>query len=390
MKLLTVCATLDPAAGGGITARAVQLTRALTHTGVTCAMATTDAHPIAVDPLPGATVISLPAAAGRFRVPTSGFARLSDAVERADLVLLMNHWTTLNVLAFRASRRAGKPHVVCPGGALPIFGRSGIIKRVYNAVVGRELVRSAAAHLAISRDEIEHFADYGVDRERVVVIPNAVPPVARPGHAGAFRERHRLGDAPLLLFLGRLAPIKGPDLLLSAFTNRRHELDGWHLVFAGPDDGMREALTAAASSSPVADRVHFVGFLDDGPKQDALAACGLVVIPSRSEAMSIVVLEAAAAGRAVVLTDQCGVPEVGEVEGGWIVPASVAGLERGLVDAVSDRSRLDLRGSNWRRFALERFSWPRIARQHLEVFEAVVQREPASAAGNAPASRPIA
>ncbi len=374
MKLLTVCATLDAATGGGVTARTLQLTRRLSEAGVECAILTTHAGPETPAGPAGTAVTSLPAAGGRFRVPWRGLSDLNAAVQSADVVLLMNHWTTLNALAFLAARRLGKPHVVCPAGALPVFGRSGAIKSIYNAVIGRRIVRSAAAQLAISRDEIEHFADYGVDRDRVDIIPNGVPSIPRQGDPTSFRQRHGLGDAPVLLFLGRLAPIKGPDLLISAFANRRADLPGWHLVFAGPDDGMLETLTQAVSQSALTDRVHFIGFLDDGQKQDALAAADLVVVPSRSDAMSIVVLEAAAAGRPVLITDRCGVPEVDEVGGGWIVPASIAGLEAGLIDAARDRAVLQARGEAWRRFALTQFSWSRIAHLHLGVFERVLQR----------------
>jgi glycosyltransferase involved in cell wall biosynthesis len=372
LKLLTVCATLDPATGGGITARTLQLTRVLSERGVQCAILTTDDRRQTPDAPSGASITSLPAAGGRFRVPWRGFARLRDAVQSADLVLLMNHWTMLNALAYRAARRFGKPHVVCPAGALPLFGRSGTIKTLYNAAIGRRIVRGAAAHIAISRDEIQHLADYGVGPDRIALIPNAVPPPARAGQPAAFRQRHGLGDAPVLLFLGRLAPIKGPDLLLTAFQNRASELNGWHLVLAGPDDGMLESLRQAVARSGIADRVHFAGFLDAGRKQDALAAADLVVVPSRSEAMSIVVLEAAAAGRAVLVTDRCGVPEVAEVGGGWVVPASVAGLEGGLMAAAAERAALPGRGESWRKFAVAEYSWPHIARLHLDVFERVL------------------
>lgn len=355
----------------------MQLAQALPGVGIDCTILTTSSEDGPPTSVPQTDVITLPAVGGRFRVPWRGSGQLAAAVRASDLVLLMNHWTTLNALAYRAARRFHKPHVVCPGGALPLFGRSGTIKTIYNAVIGRRLVASAAAHLAITRDEVEHFVVYGVSRDRIVVAPNAVPDPGHPGDPLAFRQRHGLGTAPILLFLGRLAPIKGPDLLLDAFFGQLASLRDWHLVFAGPDDGMLAALEDRVRRSGVSGRVHFAGFLGGADKQDALAAADLLVIPSRREAMSIVVLEAAAVGRPVLITDQCGVPEVAEVGGGWIVPASVAGLERGLMEAASDPAGRRHRGELWQRFATRQFSWPRIAALHREVFERVL-REAAS------------
>ena len=375
MKLLTVNMTLDPRTGGGTASRTLQFSRALSDRGVECAIATTGS-PLAGELGPSwrdVTVTTLGTIGGRFRVPYSGFAALRRAVRTADIVLLMNHWTILNVLAWRVARRAGKPYAVCPAGALPAQGRSRLLKQAYNALYGRRIVRHAAAHVAITDDERSQFAVYGVDPARVVVVPNGMPALP-PGDGPAFRSRHRLGDSPLLLFVGRLAPIKGPDLLVEAFARTANALPGWQLVLGGPDDGMEPALRRQIAASGVGDRVHLVGYLDESGKADALAAADLVVVPSRREAMSIIVLEAAAAGCPVLVTDRCGVPEVAESGGGWAVEPSVPGLERGLVMAAADRGGLRHAGLAWQRAAAARFAWPVVAARLHDVLLSAVER----------------
>jgi glycosyltransferase involved in cell wall biosynthesis len=366
--------TLDPVTGAGPTARTVQLSRSLTDLGVTCEVATcrSPSEPMSMAGLDGVGVVTLPAIAGRFRVPVGNYSALDDAVRRADVVLLMNHWTTLNAAAFRAAARAGRPHIVCPCGALPLFGRSQRLKTIYNAVVGHRMVRTAARQIAVTRDEVDQIAAYGVPRETIVVIPNGVPPVSGQADAGAFRARHSLGAAPIALFLGRLAPIKGPDLLVSAFTNVRQRFPQWHLVLVGPDEGMLAGLRQQVRAAALEAHVHFVGYLNEDAKRDALAAANLLVVPSRSEAMSIVVLEAAAAGRPVLVTDRCGLAEVADVGAGWVVPPTVEGLTTGLAQAFSDEADLSARGAVWKRFALDRYAWPRIAARHMEMFADVL------------------
>ncbi|HYN08269.1 MAG TPA: glycosyltransferase [Vicinamibacterales bacterium] len=366
--------TLDPVSGAGPTARTVQLSRALTDLGVTCGIATCHAgsEPSSSAGLDGVEVVTLPSVAGRFRVPVGNYSALNDAVRRADIVLMMNHWTTLNAVAFRATARARKPHIVCPCGALPLFGRSQRLKTVYNALVGRRIVRDAARQIAVTRDEVDQIAAYGVPKETIVVIPNGIPPVFGAANPETFRTRHALGAAPIALFLGRLSIIKGPDLLVSAFTNIRARFPHWHLVMAGPDEGMLGQLQHQVAAGGLHRQVHFVGYLNEEAKRDALAAANLLVVPSRSEAMSIVVLEAAAAGRPVLVTDRCGLAEVADAGGGWVVPATVAGLTRGLEQAFRDDAGLASRGDAWRRFALDRYAWPGIAARHKEMFSSVL------------------
>ena len=359
--------------------RTMELSRTLAQRGAACTILTTrrGLDPRLRERLAGVRIVDLPSAGGRHRIPVAGLGQLWRAVRDCDLLLLMNHWTPINALAYWAARAAGKPHLVCPAGALPFFGRSRLLKSVYNAVVGHQTVRNAAGWIAIAPNELEHFESYGVVPGDVALIPNGVWPPSGTPDAAAFRGAHRLGEAPVILFLGRLAPIKGPDLLVEAFARCR-QLSAWRLVFAGQDGGLEEKLRRQAASLDVADRVHFVGFLDDAGKADALAACTIVAIPSRQEAMSLVVLEAGAAGRPVILTDRCGFPQVGEAGGGWVVPATVEGLAAGLLAAAGDQPRLAARGAVLQRFVLGSYGWPRIAELHLDLFRSVLGRQAAA------------
>jgi glycosyltransferase involved in cell wall biosynthesis len=371
MTVLMVNMTIDLASGGGTAARTLQAARALRDIGVECRIATTARIGAPAAHVDGIDVLRLPAIGGRFRMPVSGFRMLRRAVAAADVVLLVNHWTPLNVAAYRAARQTATPYVVSPVGALPIMGRSIFLKTMYHAAYGRRIIARAAAHVAVTPEETRQFASYGVPPERVTVIPNGIPEAAG-GDAGRFRTTHGLGAAPFLLFLGRLAPIKGPDLLVDAFISLAGVLPRWHLVLAGPDDGLQAALREAVHRANMESRVHFTGFLDAEAKGDALAAADLLVVPSRMEAMSIVVLEAASFGRPVLITDACGVPDVESSGGGWIVPATREALATGIERAVADPSALARAGEAWRRHASATYSWPSVARLYRDLFERVV------------------
>jgi glycosyltransferase involved in cell wall biosynthesis len=376
-RVLAVNHLLDPVSGGGTAERTLQLSRALAARGFQCTVLTLD---IGIDArrraeLNGVRVVALPCLLRRYFVPRISWRRLKSEVAAADVVHIMGHWTLLNALAFLAARSAGRPHVVCPAGALAIVGRSRFLKRLYNFLVGDRLIRSASGHIAITPAELPDFAARGVSPARVTVIPNGAPPAAeRPAGCASFLERHGLARRKFVLFLGRLAYVKGPDLLLAAYASAARRLADVDLVYAGPDDGMLAQLEQQASRLGVDSRVRFTGYAGGEDKACLLHACEFLAIPSRHEAMSIVVLEAGTHAKAVLLTDQCGFDEVEQVGGGRVCPATAGALEALLVEMAADPAALARMGGQLATHVASHYTWQRAAARHAELFRRVAGR----------------
>ena len=375
MHILNVNMTLDPVTGGGTAERTVQMSRHLVRSGVSCTVLTTDlgwssAHH---EDFEGIEVVGLPCVWKRYYLlGPAALRRIGDVVSRADIVHLMGHWTLLNALTYLYARRSGTPYVVCPAGALPIFGRSRSLKRLYNFVIGKKIVQHAARCIAVTRSELPHFKRYGVSADRVTVIPNGI-------EQKSFATRDddhvlaRMGveSDPFILFVGRLSLIKGPDLLLEAFAALAREFRHHHLVFVGPDDGMLPQLRSLAASLTVESRVHFVGYLGGREKSCVYHAADMVVVPSRLEAMSIVVLEAGIMGKPVLITEQCGFDEIAGINGGLVVPASVDGLKQGLMVMLGDPEKLQVMGKDLQQFVRERFDWTVIVNQYVDLYQQI-------------------
>jgi glycosyltransferase involved in cell wall biosynthesis len=379
MRVLNVNATIDPVSGGGTAERTFQMSRFIARAGAECTVLTLDLGLTNERrrALSGTRVIALRCLSPRFFLFPLPNSRIGDAVSHADIVHVMGHWTLLNALVYLTAKRLGKPLVFCPAGALPIFGRSRPLKMLYNAVVGRRIARQAAACVAIGANELEHFAAYGIDRKRVTVIPNGVDlEEASSGDPLAFREKFGIGSVPFVLFVGRLNSIKGPDLLLQAFAEVSGSFPQHHLLIAGPDDGMLSDLRAIASQSGIATKVRFLGHISGTDKTGAYKAAQLLVIPSRQEAMSIVVLEAGACGTPVVITDRCGFSQLGESGGGQVVPASVAGIRSALIELLGEPRRSRAMGDRLRDYVRREYPWEAIALKYLRLFTAVLEKNP--------------
>jgi glycosyltransferase involved in cell wall biosynthesis len=171
--------------------------------------------------------------------------------------------------------------------------------------------------------------------------------------------------------MGRLNPIKGPDLLLNAFfklANANHQL---HLVFAGPDGGLLNKLVEDAQIMGLQSRVHFVGYVTDGDKATLYKEALFLAIPSRHEAMSIVVLEAGATSLPVLLTKRCGFNCVADVSGGVLVDVSVIDIFNGINFLLTNRESLEGMGMNLNKLVIDHYSWHHIGFLHENFFRAI-------------------
>ena len=375
MHVLNVNSSLDFRTGGGTAERTFQMSRSLATEGVQCTVLTIDtgldeSRVLALKPT---EVVATPLLLRRFYVPKVSQKTIRSLVDAADVIHLMGHWSVLNALVYLALRRAQKPYVVCPAGALPIFGRSRWLKHIYNFVVGNRIIRNASGWIAVTAAEFPHFENYGIPSSNVTVIPNGVSKEDfLPIDIGAFRRTKNLPVAPIILFMGRLNLIKGPVLLLRAFASIQEHIPDYQLVFAGSDEGMQSALIEMARQEGISERVHFLGFVSGNDKLATYQLARLLVVPSRQEAMSIVALEACISGTPVMLTDQCGFDEIKSIEPGLVVPANVAGIADGLIHLLTEPGLLDRITPSLQNFVLQRYTWHSIVSRYLNLYGSIL------------------
>lgn len=173
--------------------------------------------------------------------------------------------------------------------------------------------------ICVSDDEYRHASRLGIPERKLSVIRNGV--AAPPGGmAQTIRASFGIGPATLVFgFIGRLSPQKAPERLLQAFAHAASRIGDGHLVMVGT--GELEAETKAAiKASGLQNRIHLTSAFS-GPQ--AVSCFDVLVMPSRYEAMSYVMLEAAAVGKPIISTDIGGAGTVIE-DGinGFIVPNS--------------------------------------------------------------------
>ena len=242
-------------------------------------------------------------------------------------------------------------------------------------LVGINIIKNANGLIAVTADELPHYNNYGVNSERVTVIPNGINQCDFQSKSdAAFLNKYGLDGIPFILFVASLKQIKGPDLLLQAFCNEIEKLRPYHLVFVGPDGGMLSELKSMVKKHNASGRIHFLGYLGGEEKSKIYYASKILVIPSRQEAMSIVVLEAGITSTPVLLTDQCGFSDIETIKGGKVVPATVEGLQKGLLDMLSDADNLIIMGKNLNRFTCKYFVWESIIYNYVMLYNNILKK----------------
>jgi glycosyltransferase involved in cell wall biosynthesis len=301
-----------------------------------------------------------------------------------DVVHIHSLFLFPQLAAYRAATASGVPYVVSPRGALDPYLRDGNsrIKSLADVVWQRRFLERASLLHCTSAEEARQAADL-VPHARRAIVPNGVrvSDFAQLPPPEVFRQRYLGGStAPIVLFLGRVSRKKGIDVLIPAFASARAQIgDAW-LIVAGPDDErLTQGLRQLAQREGVSDRVVFTGMLDSDAKLQALAAAAVWALPSHGENFGNAVVEAMAAGRAIVVSPQVNIaPEIDAAGAGIVVERTVEAFGAAIAQLLGDDQRRRAVGEAARSFAL-RYDWANVAPQMLAMYERVALREKVAA-----------
>jgi glycosyltransferase involved in cell wall biosynthesis len=257
------------------------------------------------------------------------------------------------------------PYVFEPLGMFRPRLRKVRLKRALDATLYRGVARGAAAVVVSSERERDDVIRRGVPEEKVHVRGNGFPAPYADGRNGDLRARLGIpAEAPLVLYVGRIAAGKGIEHLLAVAD----ELPDAHVVLAGPDD--RHGTRALVERAEKRGRVHALPARDE-PPLDLYPQADVFVLASEGESFGMVAAEAAAAGTPVVLSDRCGIAPFFEDGEALVVPYEREAVIEAVRRVVSDgelRARLSRGGLE----AARRNSWDRVADRQEKLYRTVV------------------
>jgi len=307
----------------------------------------------------------------RFPLPIPNIFKIAKLVRNADLVHLTSFWTLLNAYVYIVCKIYSRNYVICPAGALIIFGRSKLIKFIYYQLIGKHIIKDCSAIISITKKEKKQFIERNIPLSKIFNIPNGIDLFSNESKKlNYLNDFNFKKNKPYILYVGRLHFIKGPDLLLKAFNSIADKIPNHNLIFAGSDDGMEKELKKEANNSRFAERIHFIGFITGSEKNNLYKNADLLVIPSRSEAMSLVVLEAALHGLESIFTDQCGLNELSKRNLGKCVKVDSNEISNSIIDHI--KSKKNEKNLELINYVSNNFNWDKISNKYIKVFKKIV------------------
>ena len=222
------------------------------------------------------------------------------------------------------------------------------------------------AVLALLETDKGFLTDLGVPDD-LIHLYGVVPLLAEGADSDRFRTKYGLGDAPVVLFVGRLNAYKGLPTIVEAAPEVWEAHPEARFIFCGPATAEEQRVVESAD-----DRIQYLGLVSEEDKADAYAACTLFCMPSTHEILPAVYLEAWSMGKPVIGGPAPGLEALIEGHDGGVVveqePAAVADAITHMLEAPDERERL---GANGHRLVKERFSEEALVRVLERVYAAV-------------------
>ncbi|MGA8740207.1 MAG: glycosyltransferase, partial [Terracidiphilus sp.] len=278
---------------------------------------------------------------------------------RFDVVILHGLWNYSSVGSWRVLRKHSTPYVVFVHGMMSRWFRDCFpikhaAKQAFWSLLEGRVVRDARYALFTAEEERldaqNVFCGYQYYKERVVPYGTVVPVGDEASQRMALLAAHpAFNGRRFLLFVGRLHSVKGCDLLIQAFAQSLDRIPrDVDIVIAGPDQtGLSGQLKAMAQQLGVAKRIHWTGMVNGDLKWGMFRSCEALILPSHHENFGLVVVEAMACSRPVLISNKVAVcREVAGSSAGIVEPDTLEGTRQLIVKfwdlSEDERSRMGL------------------------------------------------
>ncbi len=304
---------------------------------------------------------------------------LNEAVRTHDIVHIHELWHFPHYAAYKSAIANGKPYCITTHGTLSPWAlrHKYARKRIYMQSIQRRILSHASCLHALTAQEKCDIKNLGI-LTPTVTIPNGIYTETlknNPNNKIILGRYPHLKDKPIILFLGRIHPIKGLPLLAEAFSKLVAHIPEAHLVIAGPDENTHSKyIRSLLSKSGSLDKVIFTGMLTEVEKIDALNQAKMLVIPSLSEGMPISALEAMACSLPVVLTEDCQFPEVSRNKAGIVVNRNSSDLLNAMVNILNNPQEALKMGNNGYQLVNSKYHWDNISPQFLEMYHGILKQ----------------
>ncbi|MGF1673229.1 MAG: hormogonium polysaccharide biosynthesis glycosyltransferase HpsP [Rivularia sp. (in: cyanobacteria)] len=307
---------------------------------------------------------------------------LNNHAHEYDLAHIHALFSPLSSTAAAVCRAKKLPYILRPLGTLDPadLRKKKQLKQLYAAILERPNIAKAAAIHFTSEQEAKVSHRFGaITKDLVIPLGVNDGGKERWGDEGIdIRTQYNIPeDKPLILFMSRIDPKKGLDLLIPALEKLLNEQLNFHFILAGTnpqDPSYEKKINLQIQASPLNKHTTVTGFVTGELKYGLLEAADLFVLPSYYENFGIAVAEAMVTGIPVVISDQVHIcQEVSSSQSGWVGTTNVESIADLLREALKYPEERQRRGLQARKYALLNYSWDAIAQRIIAAYQDIIK-----------------
>ena len=314
----------------------------------------------------------------RYKFSVGLLGWLANHAQEYDLAHLHALFSPVTTAAATVARWHNLPYILRPLGTLDPadLQKKRQLKQIYGNLWEKPNLAGASAIHFTSSQEAKISERYGVVTNDLVIPLGVQQPTKMPELGTARQNWDIPRDKPLLLYMSRIDPKKGLDLLIPALETLLDQGLDFHFVLAGAnpqDPDYEQQITTQIQASRLGKHSTITGFVRGEMKLALLQDADLFVLPSYYENFGIAVAEAMVTGTPVVISDQVHIwPEVENAEAGWITKCELTSLIETLHSALQDTQGRQWKGKNAYNLAVSNYSWSAIAQQMINAYQNLI------------------
>ena len=367
MHIINIVPSISEEASGPSYA-VIRLCESLTNEGQDLTLATLGARPITPSASLDVKVFNYGFGGKRLGHSPDMEGWLSVNANSGGIDLIHNHslWMMPNVYAGWVSKKFDVPLIISPHGTLSSWAMNSgsSIKKIFWPLIQRPAISNSVCFHATAMSEYLDIRRLGF-KQPVAIIPNGIdiPPIP-------IKSCNRMRT---LLFLGRIHPVKGLDLLLPAWRAVQDKFPDWRLRIVGPGDENYVRKIKQLASDLGLKQVEFSGPLYGEEKSEAYKNADLFVLPSYSENFGVSVAESLSFGVTAIVSHGAPWGGLEKRRAGWWVEIGlnqlISKLDTALSCSSEELSEMGIRGRQW---MSNEYSWQKIGRQMSETYQWIV------------------
>lgn len=306
---------------------------------------------------------------------------LAKNANKYDLAHIHALFSPVSTAAATIARNKQLPYILRPLGTLDPadLQKKKQLKQIYGLLLEKPNLAGAAGIHFTSTEEAKVSERYGTQTKDLVIPLGVDLPSQLPAKQTARQQLGIKPDCPIILFMSRIDPKKGLDLLLPALEKLQAAELKFHFVLAGanPQDvDYENKIKQAIQTSTLAQRTTITGFVQGELKIALLQDADLFVLPSYYENFGIAVAEAMAIGTPVVISDRVHIwQDIQSANAGWVTPCEVDKLTQALQTAIEAKEERKQRGANARQLTQAKYSWKAIAQEVIQAYKEIVAKK---------------